>query len=67
MKLNSDDIYFREMSEANAVKEFQDAGYSEYKPRKNRYKQLPSDGAFANSPSTHYGDFLCSSEGNGYV
>ena len=54
MKLSSDDIYFREMSEANAIKEFQDAGYSEYKPRTNRYKQLPSDGVFANSPATQF-------------
>ena len=62
MKLTQEDIYFEDMSEENAVKVFQDDGYSEYKTRINRYEKLPTDGIFANSPETQFVAFLTKTE-----
>ena len=62
MKLTQEDIYFEDMSEENAVKVFQDDGYFKYKVRVNRYKNLPKDGIFANSPETQFVAFLRKTE-----
>lgn len=50
----SDDIYFKTMSEDDAVKVFNDDGYSGFKSRSNRFRNTPKDGKFATTPSVHH-------------
>lgn len=45
------DITFKEMSEEEAVKEFQNDGYFEYAKRRMRYRSIPTDSAWATAPA----------------
>lgn len=49
-----DEIYFKTMSEQQAIKVFRDDGYNGFKARSDRYRNTPSDGEFANAPSIHH-------------
>lgn len=49
-----DEIYFKTMSETEAIKVFRDDGYNGFKARSDRYRNTPSNGEFANAPSIHY-------------
>lgn len=48
------DITFKEMSEEEAVKVFQNDGYFDYVKRRMRYKSIPSDSPWATAPATMF-------------
>ena len=51
-KIPANEITFREMSEEQAVKTFEDDKYFDYQKRAMRYgKKLPSDSIWATSPA----------------
>tara|TARA_R110002167_G_scaffold60308_2_gene170490 strand:+ start:1577 stop:2110 length:534 start_codon:yes stop_codon:yes gene_type:complete len=51
-KLSASDISFREMSEGDAVKAFQDDGYFDFEKRSMRYgPNLPKDSIWATAPA----------------
>lgn len=49
-----DEIYYKTMSEDEAIKVFRDDGYYGFKARSDRYKNTPSSGEFATAPSIHH-------------
>ena len=48
------DISFREMSEDEAVKAFQDDGYFDYQKRRMRYRSMSRDSSWATAPATMF-------------
>ncbi len=48
------DISFKQMSEEEAVKEFQNDGYTDYQKRKMRYRSIPIDSVWATTPATMF-------------
>jgi len=50
----SDDIYFKTMSEDDAIQIFRKDGYDGYKSRVQRFRSIPKDGKFATAPSVHH-------------
>ena len=51
-KIPANEIIFREMSEEQAVKTFEDDGYFDYQKRRMRYgEKLPNDSIWATSPA----------------
>lgn len=54
-KIPANEITFREMSEEQAVKTFEDDGYFDYQKRTMRYgKNLPPDSLWAKAPATMF-------------
>mgnify|MGYP002623244381 FL=1 len=50
-RFSSSDIAFKEMSEEEAVKEFQNDGYFDYAKRRMRYRSIPTDSVWATAPA----------------
>mgnify|MGYP005991404439 FL=1 len=50
----TDDIYFKIMSEDDAIQAFRKDGYDKYKSRVQRFRNIPKDGKFATQPSIHH-------------
>lgn len=50
----TDDIYFKMMSEDDAIQAFRKDGYDKYKSRVQRFRNIPKDGKFATAPSVHH-------------
>ena len=53
-KFSASDISFREMSEDEAVKVFQDDGYFDYQKRRMRYRSMSRDSSWATAPATMF-------------
>ena len=53
-KFSAADISFREMSEDDAVKAFQDDGYFDYQKRRMRYRSMSRDSSWATAPATMF-------------
>ena len=53
-KFSAADISFREMSEDEAVKAFQDDGYFDYQKRTMRYRSMSRDSSWATAPATMF-------------
>jgi GNAT superfamily N-acetyltransferase len=53
-RFTAGDISFKEMSEEEAVKTFQEDGYFDYAKRAARYKTLPTESVWARSPATMF-------------
>jgi len=50
----ADDIYFKTVSEDEAIQIFTKDGYTGFKSRANRFRNTPKDGKFATQPSVHH-------------
>ncbi len=53
-KFSAADISFKEMSEDEAVKAFQDDGYFDYQKRRMRYRSMSRDSSWATAPATMF-------------
>jgi GNAT superfamily N-acetyltransferase len=54
VRLTSQDITFKTMSEDDAVIAFQDDGYFDYSKRRLRYRSVPKDSVWATAPATMF-------------